>query len=301
MGSIPNNFLNLSKSEILRHFIKDVGIPLNLAPTALSLSPSDFMAWWSGHKKSQLIQKHQILSIAQYLHIDENDILTKNYDKKWIRSVLFSGSIPLPEKYAQNQFSNLRTSAHIFKFLTLSRGQHFSDLILRKMNLSPKIYANLDNKISLNFFIDLLEVLHENGLGQHELDTLACVMFLGFAETPLGEAFSKAKNHYDCYKIACENIHLFDSNFIYTFELDRSAFRMTAFLPFDHHAQINWMQVKLQRLLRYRQLLVGWFPYLSMLAPVLPEVKTQSLPDGIRSFYKVDFAEYSLRPVGLVE
>ncbi|MFZ3228956.1 MAG: hypothetical protein WA160_02035 [Pseudobdellovibrio sp.] len=292
MNSFLDNPSIKTKSDKVRHFIKDVGLPLNQAPSALGVTASEFMTWWSG-RKSKLVNTKQLIQLSQFLNLDENEIMSGTYDKEFVRSILFSGGTALPQKYSQNQFSFLRSSAHIVKFLTLTRGQHFSDMIMRKMNISPIIYGNLNNKISLNYFTDLLEVLAQNGLTQSELDNLACVLFLSIEGTLLGEQFKKAKNHYECYQVLANNVHLFDSNFSYTFEFDRNQMRASAYLDFEKHSHTQWSHERLQRLLRYRQLLIGWYSYLSNLPPLFPECTVKVTKQGIDALYVVKFKDQS--------
>lgn len=295
MSIILDSNQPISKSEKVRHFIKDVGLPLNQAPEALGVSASDFMSWWAG-RNPKLVKMRQLIQLGQFFNIDENEIISGTYDKDFVRSVLFLGDSALPERYSQNQFSFLRSSAHIVKFLTMTRGQHFSDMIMRKLNISPIIYGDLNNKISLNYFTDLLEVLHQNGLTQSELDNLACVLFLSLGGTQLGEKFKKAKNYYECYEVLANNVHLFDSNFEYSFELDRTKLQITASLDFDKHSHVEWSYGRMERLLRYRQILIGWYSFLSKLPPIFPEVKVEYGLTKIDALYVIKFGQQNANP-----
>lgn len=287
-----------TKSEKVRHFIRDVGVPLNVAPVALGLTANDFMRWWSGAAK-KVIYNSQLAQLGQFLNIDENDIIKGSYDKDFVRSVLFSEAT-LPSKYLENQYSSLRTSAHILKYLAMTRGQHFSDMILRKMNISPLIYTNHDNKISLNYFVDLLAMLAENGLTPSELDDLACVMFLTLGQSPIGKRFGLVKTYYDCYQLLASVTDLFDTNFVYNFELHRTQVIIRAFLPYDKHAQIDWTKTNLNKLFRYRRILIGWFPFLSKLPPILPKTELKYLAAGIEETYKIIFTDRKPSPFFLV-
>lgn len=278
----------LPPAEALRKFILDVGMPLNLAPEALGMAPQDFMNWWAGFN-NKLIQNRELALLGQYLNIDESEITDLRYDRNFIRTKFFAGRNSLPEKYSQNQFSYMRSSAHIIKYLRLTRGQHFSDTILRKLSVYPLIYDDLNNKISLNFFMDLLDVLTEMGMSQPELDNLACMLFLSLENTPLGEKFRQARNHYECYEVVANNVHLFDNNFVYDFELDRKQLRIQAFLHFDSHTHINWSDASLDRLMRYRQILVGCYAYLSKLRPLFPECILERSKYGVNTTYIVNF------------
>ncbi len=290
-----------SKDKKLRNFIKDVGLPLNRAPEALGLSPLTFLDWWSGNR-TRVIQKAQFVQLGQYLHINEDTILEGTYDKNFVRSILFSDDAVMPEKYTQNKFSYLRSSAHIFKYLTLKYGQHFSDMISRKLNVSPLIYSDLNNKISLNYFIDLLEILTDHGFKQSDLDQLACVMFLSLGQTPqmLAE-FSKARNYYECYEVVAKNFKNLDNNFRIKTDLDRTCFKVTTFLDYDNHAHIDFSKRNVDKVLRYRLILAGWFPYLSNLAPSLPEYKVNYTSDGIHCDYTFNFPATESRHMHLVQ
>lgn len=293
--------MDSTQDKKLKHFIKDVGLPLNRAPEALGLSSEIFLEWWSGYR-SRVIHKAQFVQLGQYLHIDEDSILEGTYDKSFIRSVLFSGDSAIPEKYSQNQFSYLRSSAHIFKFLTLKYGQHFSDMIMRKLNVSPLIYSDLNNKISLNYFMDLLETLAQHGFKERDLDQLACVMFLSLDQTPQMRAeFGKARNYYECYEVVAKNFKNLDNNFRMEMDLDRTRFKVTTFLDYDNHAHINFDRSRIDKILRYRLILAGWFPYLSNLAPSLPEYEVNYTANGVHCEYMFNFPDSEARHMHIVK
>jgi hypothetical protein len=281
---------NKTESALTLQFIKDVGLPSNIAPHALSLKASDYMSWFSGHRPD-IVSRPQIISLSQYLNINEDSILTGRYDKNLIRRKIFEGPEVLPEKYSENQFSYVRSSAHIIKYLTLTRGQHFSDGILRSLNISPLIYANNDNKISINYFVDLLDALAAANLNQTELDSLAGMLFLGLEGTALGEKFQKARNYYECYIVLAENIKLFDSNFEYVFELDTHQVLIHSTFSFDKHFHEKWDLERMMRLVRYRQILSGWYPYLSKLPPLVAQHSLKTFNDRIEASYLIEFSD----------
>lgn len=290
--------LFLDSDYLVKYFIKDVGLPSNQAPEALGLRPSQYMEWFSGLNPNKVIENKHLVSLGQYLSIDEISILNRTYDKDLIRSRLFASFDALPEKYSVNQFSYVRSSAHIIKFLTLTRGQHFSDMILRKLNVSPFLYSNLDNKISINYFVDLLEILAENGLSETELDNLAAVLFLSLEGTEIGNKFKRARNYFECYEVIATNVTLFDTNFDYTFELERNQVLIKSSFFFDKHYHILRNPKKMDRLIRYRQLLIGWYPFLSKLPPVLPEHTSKIFTDRIENSYFIKFVDKPMQLLG---
>lgn len=285
--SLPKASL-ISNNKGIRQLILKTGLPLNKAPEALGMSSAEFMRWWSscgavGESRAQVI------SLAQYLDISEDQILLGDYDLNLLRSRIFTDPFTLPKKYSANQFSYLRSSAHIYRYLVLTRGQHFADSLARKLNISPLLYQNLDNRISLNYFLDLLDLLKSNGFKQQELDTLAGVLFLGLAESNLFTQFKNSKDYYECYSTLAKNLKMFDENFIYHSDLDKKQYRMTSFLPKEKHNHFAWSVAQINGLLRYRQLLAGWFPYLCGLSPIMPKVSHEFSPDGIKTTYLVTF------------
>ncbi len=297
MQTFPVSHLSKTNSELIKRFIKDVGLPFNLGPEALGIKPSQFMQWMAGY--DIFIDRPQLTNLSQYLSLNEDCIVDGTYDKKLVRKRLFESSEALPEKYSQNQFSYVRSSAHIVKYLTLTRGQHFSDQLLRSLNISPLIYANIDNKISINYFVDLLDALAKTDLSQTEIDSLAGMLFLGIEGTSLGDRFKKACNYYECYEVLAQNITLFDSNFEYTFELEKSQVLIRSKFQFDKHYQEKWSLEKILRLERYRHLLSGWYPFLSKLTPVVPKHTVQAFSNRIEASYLIKFNELpATKPVG---
>jgi hypothetical protein len=117
------------------------------------------------------------------------------------------------------------------------------------------------------------------------------VLFLSLASTPLGEKFKKARNYYECYEVVAQNVHLFDNNFVYSFDLDRTQIRIQAFLPFDVHTHIDFSKNRLDRLLRYRRILIGCYPFLSGLTPLFPETTVEQSKYGVNETYVVRFQE----------
>jgi len=293
MQTFPGSHLSKTNSELIKKFIKDVGMPFNLGPEALGMKPSQFMQWMAG--QDVFIDRPQLTSLSQYLNLNEDSFVNGTYDKNLVRRRLFESSSALPEKYSQNQFSYVRSSAHIIKYLTLTRGQHFSDQILRSLNVSPLIYANIDNRISINYFVDLLDAIAKTDLSQTEIDSLAGMLFLGIEGTDLGDKFKEAETYYQCYEVLSQNITLFDSNFEYKFELDKDQVHIHSTFLFDKHFQEKWSLEKILRLERYRHLLSGWYPFLSKLAPVVPQHTIQSFPNRIEASYLIKFDDIPVK------
>lgn len=297
MKIIPLNRSQISISDCIREFIRSTGVPYELAAHILELTPSEFELW--RERNTNLLKITSLDKISNYFGISNDSIISQSYDKETIRKKFIAHFDLIPPVYNENKFSRVRTSAHIIKYLTLTRGQHFSDYILKKLNVSPLIYDNLDNLISLKYFMDLLDILATEGFSQIELDSLAGMLFLGLNDTEIGNQFKKSQTNFDCYNILGENLTNFDENFDYSYDLDSSKFNLRAFLPYEKHFSTEISEQRIKRLHRYRLLLIGWFPYLSGLPPIIPKVEYKLNSNGILANYTVYFKGTSSKPIFL--
>lgn len=259
------------KNEQLVHeFIKDIGMPLNKAASAIGVKPQDFLDWWVGKKTTnKLIHQKGIERLSSFLNISEDSVFQKNYSKELLRKRLFENPLELPEKYSTKSYSFLRSSAHIIKYITLSRGQHFTDQLLQKLDLSPLIYDDTQNKINIKYFIDLLETLKATGFPQSELDFIASLLFLSVNGTRFHSDFLKASNYQDCFIAFAQNISNLESNFEYQLDIDSKNFKIVTTLHFENHHDLD-NSISFDTLLRYRTICLSWFPRLSNFLPIFP-------------------------------
>lgn len=214
-----------------------------------------------------------IESLSQYFGISERDLLSDLAPTTLtlIRQRIFSGPEYLPERYAHNASSFVRSSAHIVEFLSLKYGRQFMDRVLVDLNIHPMMFENLDNRINFMFFIDLLNGLKKQGLGDDEIDSLACYIFLRIQDTPLGQKFRTATDYSTCYEVLANHATLFDTNFRYEFDIDRRHVRLFAY-PTEAEIFLADQEPELyQRLFTYKKKLVGWFPVLTGLSPLQVE------------------------------
>lgn len=284
--------------KIVYSFINDVGLPLNQAPMALSMGSSDFLNWWSQSQRSNTLTNKNIRSLAQYLHINEDSITSGLYDKTLIRRRLFDNPLALPDIYANNSLSYTRSSSHIIRYITITRGQLFADKFLQDLNISPLLYENLDNKINIKFFIDLLDQLLAYGFKQEDLDIIASLLLLGIKGTPLHLEYLKAKSYYDCYCTFAQTINQLESNFEYHADISKNQFRLITHFHFDKHFYSNDVK-SFERLLRYRTLFLGWIPRLSNLEPALPKTEVIKTKNYIQEIHTVNLLEQDINQRGL--
>lgn len=262
-----SNSDNILISKAVRHLIGSVGLPLGQSAEALGMTPSEFMEWWS--LEHQPLEYSHLHNLSQYLHIDDDSIVSGNLEYSLVRQRIFSSDLALPKRYQECAFSFTRSTAHIIKYLQVSRGQHFSDRIVQNLNVNPRLFESLDNKISILFFIDLMRILvAEPSVTKDEFDFLSSTIFLTLSETSLGHQFKEQSTYYDCYRVLVENLHLFDNNFIYTPQLNKNSFVFIARLNHERIGPLNLKPENIQHILQYKKRLIGWFPYLSNLAPL---------------------------------
>lgn len=279
-----------NESHRLREVIREIGLPLRRLQDVILLKPEECLAWWSDRDSNQKIHHGQAFSrLKEIVAIDENLLFTGDYDRDLARKRMLGDYQSLPHRYEDNKNSFIRTSAHIIRYIVLTRGQHFADQVLYSLNVSPLIYDSLDVRINLTYFADLLEALAKRGFTQEELDTLASVIFLSLQETKLGESFKQSENLFDIYKTLATNFDYFDTNFEYKSRFVGKKYILTTTLPLDQHPSLKGSPQKMKRLMRYRRLLSAWFPYLGGMAPIFPKTEVVRFSsDVVETQYEFD-------------
>ncbi|MBS1970526.1 MAG: hypothetical protein JSU04_09465 [Bdellovibrionales bacterium] len=264
---------NQNESLRLRELIRELGLPLRRLQDVIAMKPEDCLTWWSDESSSIKFGSEPFTRLMQMVGIDENKLFMGNYDQALARRRLLGDFKSLPDRYQENQNSYLRTSAHIIRYIVLTRGQAFADQVLYSMSVSPLIYDDVSVKINLTYFADLLETLAQKGFTQEELDTLASVIFLSLQGTALGETFSVSENHFDVYKTLAKNFDYFDTNFDYKSQFVGKKYILKTTLPLDEHSFLKGDKEKVIRLMRYRRILSAWFPYLAGMTPLFPKAE----------------------------
>jgi len=286
----------LYESQRLRQLVREIGFPLNRLPEILPLGAEDCMNWWSD-RNIRLSAPHKAFqNLGRIIGIAEDQLYRGDYNRDLARKHLLGDHRALPGRYQDNQNSFVRTSEHIIRYVVLTRGQAFVDWILSCLNVSPLIYQNPGAKINLTYFSDLLAVLAKNGFQQEELDTLASVIFLSLQKTPLGKHFKISENFFEIYKTLAENFDYFDSNFEYKSRFVGRKYILNTTLPLKDHSQLKGNPQDVQRLLRYRHILLAWFPYLAGMSPLYPQAEVFHSADVVKLQYEFDLTTISKQP-----
>jgi len=290
-----------NESLRLRELIREIGIPLRRLQEVIDLRPEDCLAWWSNESFPLKIGYEPFSRITEMVGIGENQLFTGHYDKDLARKRLLGDHQALPARYQENQNSFIRNSVHIIRYITLTRGQHFADQTLYSLSVSPLLYQELGSqKINLTYFADLLEILQLKGFTQQELDTLASVIFLGLQETKLGKSFGESQNFHDIYTTLAKNFDYFDTNFEYKSAFVGKKYVLKTTLDLGQHAMLKESPENIRRLMRYRHILLAWFPYLAGMTPLFPKTELLRFSDVVEMQYEFDLAPNPTQPSKLL-
>lgn len=283
----------------LKGLVLETGLPLRRLPEVLDRSSEDVLGWWSDRYKI-LINHVHFNRLQDVFGIDDELLLNGNYDLSLARKRIFEDVRVLPDRYSTNQNSFLRTSYHIIKYLILTRGQKFADEILYKLNVSPLIYENLNTRVNLNYFVDLLDAVSQAGLSKEEMDSLSSVMFLTMHETRIGQIVGAAETVPDVYSLLSRNFEFFDTNFDYSSRFVGKKYHLKTVLPLARHKDLAKQQESMMRLMRYRQILLAWFPYLVGMNPLFPATQFSIKGDQLVAEYEFNLNRDS-RPLARIE
>ena len=274
------------ESERLRELIQEIGLPLRKLPEIISADHEDCLAWWTRNDDKIIITDKHFSRLTSLLGIEESKLLQGNYDRDLVRRRIHGDFQSLPERYEGTKNSYLRSSAHIIKYLRLTRGQLFTDQLLSSLNLSPLVYENTNLQINLTYFSDLLKALADRGFSQTELDALSSVIFLSLQQTTLGQKFQEAESGSDIYTTLARNFDYFDTNFEYKSSFVGKKYFLKTTLPLNQHKALSENPKDLERLLRYRHILLAWFPYLAGLSPIFPKAEIVTTSDSVEISYE---------------
>lgn len=251
----------------LKRFVVESGANFGRLSEAFGETQTNLWRWLNGSGAVHLGLR-QLENLASYVGASPAELLVGPWNIDSWRKNLIEGPLYLNEKYFLEAFSRARSSAHIVRYLALRLGRSRADEILRGMGVHPCIYSALDNRLSLDFFVDLLMRIELEGVPEFEVTSLASYMFLGLQDTQLGDEFRRAKNYFECYEVLNRNFINFDENFSYELKLGPHGFLFRA-MPADRLAKkIFEGQSRFKLLALYRHQMMGWFPYLSGLAPI---------------------------------
>ncbi len=251
----------------LKRFVVESGANFGRLSEAFGETQANLWRWLNGSGAVHLGLR-QLENLALYLGVSAEELMKETWPIESWRSKVIEGPLYINEKYLVDAHSKVRSSAHINRFLAMRFGRARADSLLRKLGVHPSIYSMLDNRLSIDFFVDLLKIACEFGLPKSEIANLGCYMFLGLKNTPLAAEFSKAKSYFESYEVLGRSASRFDENFEYDLKVEPEGFVLKA-SPADHVKQrLKDHLLEFALLAEYRRTMMGWFSYLSGLAPL---------------------------------
>lgn len=252
----------------IRSLVLSSGISLKQAGEALGLTSQGTMNWWSTRRG---LSSKNVESMSQYFGVSEDSLLFSDGSSpvSLMRERILHGPKALPDVYGHFASSYVRSSAHIIELLAMMYGRRAVDRLLISMNIHPLLFSDLNNRINLLFFMDLLNRLDGTlGLGEEQIESLGCYVFLGIQGTSLGSEFRKANTYLSFFELLSKNATAFDTNFEYRWDIDDREVRLYAYPTEAERFLMELDPKSYQRLFRYKRRLVGWMPILSDLAPL---------------------------------
>ena len=108
-------------AERFRELIHELGLPLKQLPSILGLKHEECLEWWAQRLDVKITEKH-FARFAQLIAINENELYLGTYDRDLAKRRVFGEYTALPARYEENKNSFVRTSAHIIRYITLTRG-----------------------------------------------------------------------------------------------------------------------------------------------------------------------------------
>ncbi|MBC7371882.1 MAG: hypothetical protein H7326_09965, partial [Bdellovibrionaceae bacterium] len=124
-----NERTDTDESTRLREVIREIGMPLRKLPDIISMNFEDSLSWWSNEATPLQNSVSPFTQITSMIGIDENQLFMGTYDRDLARKRMLGDYASLPQRYLESQYSFLITSDHIIRYMTLTRGQYFTDQV----------------------------------------------------------------------------------------------------------------------------------------------------------------------------
>jgi hypothetical protein len=201
----------------VRQFVKDSGISLKEFKSLTGLSSSQVMRWFSG--EDHLLKQKHVSNLEAGLCTTLEGLRSKKILNKCFYENFRGERIAVSEQYVEEARSYVRSSSHVVKYLELLFGKERIRCILKEMSVHRAYFDELDNKINILFFVDLLEKCRRLGLSKKELRMVAGAMFLSIEGTESEKLFKKCNSHTEAYLNIKEIVNKFDTNFYYDFNV----------------------------------------------------------------------------------
>ncbi len=269
-----------------RKFITNSGIPLSKVASIAEISPESLLQWWN--QKTHLDVK-KVEAFIQYYGFTVDQMLDESLDISLFRKRFMHQQMALPEVYAANSFSYVRSSAHILRYLRLLYGQKFVDELLIQMQIHPCYFENFENRINLLFFVDLLNTCKKLGFTNKDIQQLSRNLFLSVENTSIHTLFKNCRNYEEVFQAIEASTRFFDDNFEYKFSISKNGFELKCKLNESLTTDFQNYKEKTDALFFYRSKLFGSMPLLCGYDSIQIDVKSCISRGDRFCHYRADF------------
>lgn len=285
-------------SQQVRQFVQESGISLKEFKSLTGLSSSQVMAWCAG--EDRIFKEKHLRSLERGLGTTLENLNNKKFLNKCFFENVRGEQITVSERYVESARSFVRSSSHIVKYLELLFGRERIKFILKEMDVHRAYLDELDNRINILFFVDLLEECRQLGLAKGDLRKLASAMFLSIEGTASEKLFRPCAFHCEAYKNIGEIVNLFDTNFYYDFKVTDQSVEISA----EPHESIVPLleKIPVDYLFSYRKQIFGTVPMFCGLDGIHLDLADGLKESSLKQVYKGQFTELpSRRKLSLVQ
>lgn len=285
-------------SQQVRDFVQGSGISLKEFKSLTGLTASQVMAWYAGDDR--IFKEKNLRNLERGLCTTFEDLKNKKHLNSYFFENFRGEPVVISEKYGESARSYVRSSSHIVKYLELLFGRERIKCILKEMDVHRSYLDELDNRINIVFFVDLLEKCRKLGLAKADLRKLASAMFLSIEGTASEKLFRPCTRHSEAYKNIGEIVSLFDTNFYYEFKVTDNSVEISA----EPHESIVPLleRIPVDYLFSYRKQIFGTVPMFCGLDGVHLELADNIKETSLKQIYKGQFSELpSRRKLNLVQ
>jgi hypothetical protein len=202
--------------QAIRSEIVKSSIPLREAAHRASMPSSQFLRWWSS--EDTLLSQEQAESFLSSYGESIPSFVHKEFALSLATDHLYSPSI-LPEVYGKNPLSFVSSSRHILSMIELKYGKLVVHNLLSHLQVPFHYFENLQNRIGIKFFEDLLAEYIRFGNSKKEFTALSRALFITIEDNILQSAFPRAKSYEEAFNTVQNSTKYFDENFDYHFSV----------------------------------------------------------------------------------
>jgi len=165
------------------------------------------------------------------------------------------GSFRIPKRYARHRGSKVRSVRPILSYFEKNLGEKKLSDYLEKVNIDEDFFITLDNQINVNFSLDLLRTLIDQGaLKKNNISELAAAYRQPNFHGALASTYQSADSKTTRFIQLAKAIKNYDVNCKYQFENVNDQFLEISVTPNEHFKNFDYRDDTLQDCLcRYKK------------------------------------------------